>query len=112
MTEWTLIGHVADIPRLGSRLVETAQGLIAVFRDGQDQIFALHNRCPHRGGPLSEGIVYGGRVSCPLHNWAIDLKTGQAVAPDNGCTPSVPVHVKDGAIALCLDAPQAPACGC
>jgi nitrite reductase (NADH) small subunit len=103
MPEWIEIGHIADIPRAGSRLVETAKGPIAVFRCHDDSIFAVHNRCPHRGGPLSEGIVHGRRVTCPLHNWVIDLQNGEAVAPDVGCTPVVPVKVTDDRIWLQID---------
>jgi nitrite reductase (NADH) small subunit len=103
MAEWIEIGRVEDIPQLGSRTVETVKGVIAVFRGADDQIFALHNRCPHRGGPLSEGIVHDHRVTCPLHNWVIDLETGEAAAPDNGCTPTVPVQVVDGVVSLRID---------
>ncbi len=104
MTDWIEIGGVEDIPRSGSRLVETAAGPIAVFRCYDDGIFAVHDRCPHRGGPLSEGIVHGHKVTCPLHNWVIDLESGEAVAPDAGCTPVVPVKVADGRICLRIDA--------
>jgi len=103
MLDWIEIGRVEDIPRLGARTVETAKGPIAVFRASDDSIFALHNRCPHKNGPLSEGIVHGHRVTCPLHNWVIDLESGEAVAPDNGCTPTVPVQVVDGVIRLQVD---------
>ena len=74
MTEWTLICKLEDIPVLGSRRVERAQGLdVAVFRNTQDEVFALLDRCPHKGGPLSQGIVFGTSVACPLHNWTIGL---------------------------------------
>ncbi len=103
MLDWIEIGRVSDIPRLGSRIVTTAHGPIAVFRTGDDSVFALHNRCPHRGGPLSEGIVHGGKVTCPLPNWVIDLATGDATAPDTGCTPTVPVDIVDGMVRLRLE---------
>ena len=102
MSEWIKVGLVEDIPRLGSRTIDTDQGIVALFRSGDDQVFALHNRCPHRGGPLSEGIVHGHQVTCPLHNWVIDLATGIAAAPDNGCTPTLPVKLVDGAVWLGL----------
>ena len=57
MTDWTAIGTIDDIPRLGARTVETPLGQVAVFRTAEDDIFALINKCPHRGGPLSDGIV-------------------------------------------------------
>jgi nitrite reductase (NADH) small subunit len=100
--EWTEIGQIEDIPRLGARMISTAQGDIAVFRTADDQVFALRDRCPHKGGPLSQGIVFGRRVACPLHNWVIDLDSGQAVAPDEGCTQSFPVRLEAGRVFLGL----------
>ena len=100
MTRWTEIGAVIDIPRLGSRVVRTASGDIAVFRTEDDEVFALDDRCPHKGGPLSQGIVFGTSVACPLHNWTIGLCTGQAAAPDEGCTPKFTVKVEDGQVSL------------
>lgn len=91
--DWTAIGTLDDLPRLGARTVHTPLGEVAVFRTAEDEVFALINRCPHKGGPLSEGIVHGRKVACPLHNWVIDLNTGAAVAPDEGCTTSVPVKI-------------------
>ncbi|MHB1676040.1 MAG: nitrite reductase small subunit NirD [Sulfuriferula sp.] len=84
MTEWTKICGLLDIPKLGSRVVQTAQGDIAVFRTADDMIFALHDRCPHKGGPLSQGIVAGTTVTCPLHGWKIDFESGKAELPDQG----------------------------
>lgn len=82
---WMQIGKLDDIPRQGSRIVNTAQGEIALFRSVDDQVFALNNRCPHKGGPLAQGMVHGKRVTCPLHSWVIELESGEAVAPDVGC---------------------------
>ncbi len=104
MKQWIEIGHIDDIPRPGARVVGTPQGDIAVFRNSDDEIFAIEDRCPHRGGPLSQGIVHGRRVTCPLHNWAIELSNGKAVAPDEGCARSYRVTVKDGVISLHLEA--------
>ena len=99
--EWTPICRVDDIPVLGSRRVTRANGLdVAVFRNDQDQVFALLDRCPHKGGPLSQGIVFGTSVACPLHNWTIGLCDGQASAPDNGCTPQFAVKVEGDAVYL------------
>jgi nitrite reductase (NADH) small subunit len=103
MQDWIKIGRVEDIPRLGARTVLTEQGDIAVFRTSGDEIFALFNRCPHKGGPLSEGIVTGKVVVCPLHSWTIDLTTGEATAPDEGCTRPVESKVVDGQIWLKLE---------
>jgi nitrite reductase (NADH) small subunit len=85
MNNWIQVGHLNDIPRQGSRIVNTSGGEIALFRSVDDRVFALNNRCPHKGGPLAQGIVHGKRVTCPLHNWQIDLETGSAVEPDVGC---------------------------
>jgi nitrite reductase (NADH) small subunit len=101
---WIEIGAVTDIPRLGARVVRREGGNIAVFRNGEDAVFALLNRCPHKGGPLSEGIVYGRTVACPLHNWCLDLETGQARAPDEGCAAHFPVRIEDGRVWVSLEA--------
>jgi nitrite reductase (NADH) small subunit len=101
MTEWTAICQLNDIPVLGSRRVARAQGLdVAIFRTGTDEVFALLDRCPHKGGPLSQGIVFGHSVACPLHNWTIGLADGQAQAPDMGCTPRFAVRVVAGEVQL------------
>ena len=85
MTQWKYICKLEDIPVLGARRVTRAQGLeVAVFRTATDEVFALLDRCPHKGGPLSQGIVFGKSVACPLHNWTIGLCDGQAQAPDEG----------------------------
>ncbi len=97
MSEWVSICFVADIPVLGSRRVARAQGAaVAVFRSADDQVFALLDRCPHKGGPLSQGIVFGHSVACPLHNWTIGLADGCARAPDEGCTTPFAVRVEPG----------------
>lgn len=101
---WIAVGRLADIPRRGARVVKSPQGDIAVFRTADDQVFALADRCPHRGGPLSQGIVHGHTVTCPLHDWKIALETGEAVAPDEGCAARFPVRVLDGEVQLCLAA--------
>ena len=101
MSEWKKVCLVNDIPQLGSRRVARAKGLdVAVFRNDQDQVFALLDLCPHKGGPLSQGIVFGTSVACPLHNWTIDLEGGCARAPDAGCTQKFSVRVADGAVHL------------
>ena len=103
-TTWTAVCALRDIPVLGARRVQRAQGLdVAIFRTSDDQIFALLDRCPHKGGPLSQGIVFGHSVACPLHNWSIGLCDGQAAAPDTGCTPAFEVKVEGGLIHLRAD---------
>lgn len=104
MNTWTAICRLEDIPVLGSRRVARSQGLdVALFRNSQDGVFALLDRCPHKGGPLSQGIVFGTSVACPLHNWTIGLCTGQAAAPDEGCTPSFSVKLDNGEVFLDAD---------
>lgn len=101
MTEWKKICKVTDIPVLGSRRVSRHVGMdVAVFRNDVDGVFALLDRCPHKGGPLSQGIVFGESVACPLHNWTIDLNGGCAKAPDEGCTPKFAVKLEAGAVYL------------
>ena len=102
MSNWIEIGALKDIPRLGARVVRTANGNIAVFRTEGDEVFALDDRCPHKGGPLSQGIVHNRRVTCPLHNFVIELESGKAVAPDEGCTHSHPAKVENGIVWLSL----------
>ena len=101
---WTEIGQILDIPRQGARVVTSRIGDIAVFRALDDTVFAIEDRCPHKGGPLSQGIVHGHAVTCPLHNWVIDLQSGEAAAPDVGCVKRIPVRVEDGRILLSLPA--------
>ncbi len=92
MSDWKKLCPLEEIPPLGSRVVASQHGDIAIFRMANDEVFAIHDKCPHKGGPLSQGIVSGKVVTCPLHSWKIDLETGEAVAPDVGCTP--PFSVK------------------
>ena len=101
MSNWIRICAVEEIPRLGARVVRrTDDSNIAVFRTETDRLFALADRCPHRGGPLSQGIVFGERVACPLHNTCVDLDTGCAVAPDKGAARTYPVKVDAGVVYL------------
>jgi nitrite reductase (NADH) small subunit len=101
MTELKYVCMLDDIPPLGARRVRRADGVeIAIFRAADDRVFALLDRCPHKGGPLSQGIVFGDKVACPLHNWTIDLATGRAAAPDEGCTNRFAVKVENGRVLL------------
>ncbi|MEM9071761.1 MAG: nitrite reductase small subunit NirD [Myxococcota bacterium] len=101
---WISVGRLEDIPVRGARVVETPRGPVAVFRTVGDKVFAIDDRCPHRGGPLSQGIVHGERVTCPLHGWKISLAEGEAVAPDEGCTARHPARVVDGRVEVSLAA--------
>ena len=103
MSNWKLICKLEDIPQLGSRVVRPASGGdIAIFRNAADEVFALHDKCPHKGGPLSQGIVHGRRVTCPLHGLIMGLEDGQAVAPDVGSCGKFDVKVEDGEVFLAV----------
>ena len=104
MIVWKNVGPLAAIPLRGARrLCFGHHGRpVAVFRTGEDQVFALIDECPHKKGPLSEGIISGRTVTCPLHNWGIDLASGVALAPDEGSTRSLPVRIDDGDILIGL----------
>ena len=101
MNDWSDICRVDDIPMLGARRVRRPSGTdVAIFRTDGDRVFALLDRCPHKGGPLSQGIVFGEHVACPLHNWAISLVDGEARAPDIGCAIRFAVRVDAGVVSL------------
>lgn len=97
---WIDIGKLEDIPVRGARVVKTAKGCIAVFRTAGNEAFALNDRCPHKGGPLSQGIVHGRSVTCPLHNWVIDLASGQAQGADKGNVRTVLLKVEGGRLLM------------
>lgn len=102
MTDWKKLCALDEIPRLGSRVVKSAKGDIAVFRTAADEVFALHDKCPHKGGALSQGLVAGKVVTCPMHSWKIQLESGAAVAPDVGCAQSFAVKLEGGAVWIAL----------
>ncbi|WP_205391483.1 nitrite reductase small subunit NirD [Xanthomonas hydrangeae] len=101
---WIRVCALQELPALGARVLDI-DGIptIALFRTASDQVFALRDRCPHKGGPLSQGIVAGDTVTCPLHGWAIALQSGQACAPDVGCAPRYPVKVEADAVWIVLE---------
>lgn len=99
---WTEVGPLADIPNKGSRVLETKDGDVAIFRTAGDEVFALYDQCPHKKGPLSQGIVYDNRVACPLHNWVIDMASGEATGPDEGCTRTFKTKVENGVVYISL----------
>ncbi len=103
MSDWIEVGELEEIPKRGARVVTTPQGDIAVFRTSDDQVFALRDHCPHKGGPLSQGIVHDHKVTCPLHNWEIALDTGEAVAPDEGCVAKYPIKLEGSKVFLALN---------
>ena len=99
---WLDICALDEITVLGSRIVSGPKGDIAIFRTTADEVFALDDRCPHKGGPLSQGLIYGKRVACPLHNWQIELESGDAVVPDVGCAHRHHAKVESGRVLLAL----------
>lgn len=99
---WKAICPFTDIPPLGARVVRSGDKEIGVFRTEDDHVFAINNSCPHKGGPLSQGIVYGDKVACPLHSWKISLVDGKAEEPDVGQTACYQVKVENGTVYLDL----------
>ena len=100
MSNWIEVGLVEDIPKLGARVVKNGDIDIAIFRNNNDEIFAVNDVCPHKQGQLSQGIVHDKSVTCPLHNWKIDLTTGEAMGPDEGCTGHYVTKVENGKISI------------
>lgn len=100
---WVVIGSISDIPRRGARCVDTPGGKIAVFRTAEDRVFAIDDHCPHKGGPLSQGIVHGAFVTCPLHNWVISLETGKAQGADDGCVRTIPIKLEGDTLLIALE---------
>ncbi|MDT0508523.1 nitrite reductase small subunit NirD [Novosphingobium sp. MMS21-SN21R] len=99
--DWLDIGPVDQItPGTARTLPVVGHDEIAVFRTQANEFYALVNKCPHKQGPLSQGIVHGNVVACPLHNWNISLKTGEALGEDKGCVPTIPLRVDAGRIYL------------
>ncbi|WP_172300418.1 nitrite reductase small subunit NirD [Pseudoruegeria sp. HB172150] len=97
---WIDLGPIDEIPVRGARLVKTHVGCIGLFRTAEAEVFAAANKCPHKGGPLSEGIIHGQKVTCPLHNWVFDLNTGEAQGADQGRIETYPVRLEDGRVLL------------
>jgi len=104
MSDWIEVGSLNDIPKQGARVVKSDKGNIAVFRTNNDEVFAVKDECPHKQGPLSQGIVHGKKVACPLHNWMINLDSGEAVAPDEGCAATFPIKMDGEKIMLSVTA--------
>jgi len=100
MTDWIDIANLDAIPKRGARLVKTVHGCVAIFRTATDEVFALDNACPHKNGPLADGIVHGNAVTCPLHNWVISLESGEVQGADEGQVATYPARVADGRIFL------------
>ncbi|HRD76670.1 MAG TPA: nitrite reductase small subunit NirD [Hyphomicrobiaceae bacterium] len=97
---WVDIGALDSVPVRGARVVKTAQGCVAVFRTGESEVYAIDDRCPHKAGPLSQGIVHDKAVTCPLHNWVISLESGEATGADTGRVRTYALKVEAGRILL------------
>ncbi|QCJ00017.1 nitrite reductase small subunit NirD [Agrobacterium larrymoorei] len=100
---WVEIGNITDIPLRGARCVKTPMGKIAVFRTAENEVYAIEDHCPHKGGPLSQGIVHGASVTCPLHNWVISLETGKAQGADEGAVRTIPVRNTYGSLSIAIE---------
>ena len=100
MSVWHKVASLEEIPTLGTRVVVTENGNIAVFRTAENEVFALYDKCPHKGGALSQGIVHGKKVACPMHGWNINLENGKAIVPDEGCARAIESKIQDGDIYL------------
>ena len=103
MNDWFDIGSLDDVPKRGARCINTPLGKIAVFRTADDQLFAIDDQCPHKGGPLSQGIVHGVQVTCPLHNWVFSLETGLAQGADKGSVRTYPLRLHNHRILIDAD---------
>ena len=99
--KWARMARCEDIPLREGRCLRAGDGEIAIFNLG-DRFLAVSNRCPHKGGPLSEGIVSGDAVVCPLHSWKVNLETGDVERPADtlACAESFPVRVEGGVISV------------
>lgn len=100
--EWIYVAKLEEIPLRGARVIRIGTEAIGIFRTSDDEVFALKDSCPHHAGPLSQGIVHGHCVTCPLHDWVIDLRSGQATGPDEGATQSFPVSVDDNRVYISM----------
>lgn len=101
-SKWVAIGQLHDIPRRGARCVESGGMTIAIFRTMDDRLFALEDKCPHKNGPLSQGMIHDGCVTCPMHGWVISLETGKAMGADEGSTTSFPVRLDGDRVLLAV----------
>lgn len=106
---WIALANVDDIPLREGRPVTIDGREIAVFNLG-DRFAAVENRCPHRGGPLADGIVIASAIVCPLHNWRIGLEDGNVVKPQHepACVATWPARVESGRVLIQLQ-PSVPA---
>jgi NAD(P)H-dependent nitrite reductase small subunit len=104
--KWIRVTQAENIPLREGRSVTIGGDEIAIFNLG-DRFVAVDNVCPHRGGPLCDGIVSGASVVCPLHGYKICLETGKVLKPDLAVrVDKYPVRVEDGVVMVKLEASQ------
>lgn len=93
-----------DIPSRGVRVVAIGGVKVAVFRAEDGGLFAIEDRCPHRGAPLSSGLVYdNNKVACGDHGWSICLSDGKVDPPECGQVKTFPVNVEDGMVRVWIE---------
>ena len=97
---WEFVCDLEDIPARGARTVIAGKMEIGLFRISNGTVRAVENRCPHKQGPLAEGIVSGELVICPLHGWKINMPDGQVQPPDAGCVKVFATRIEDGKVFL------------
>ncbi len=102
--EWVSIGSINEIPLRGARCIKNGDMTIALFRTAENKIYAIEDKCPHKNGPLSQGIVHDGCVTCPLHNWVISLESGLTQGADKGQTLAFPTKLIGNEILISLSA--------
>jgi len=93
MATKVLVGNISDIDVKSSRKLSVENIDIAIFHLSDGSVLAVENKCPHKGGLLSEGMVCGDKVHCPLHDWRIDLRSGKVQEPDDGCITTFPTEI-------------------
>jgi len=97
---WIDVCAETDIPSQGSRIVKTPSGCLALFRTLAGEVYALDDKCPHKGDPLSQGMVHDKFVTCPLHSWVFSLETGEAQGADEGRVVTTPVRLNAGRVEI------------
>jgi len=99
---WVDVCALDDVPVQGSRIVKTNEGCLALFRTTAEEVYALDDSCPHKAGPLSQGMVAGNTITCPLHNWVFSMETGEALGADEGRVQTTPARIQNGRVELNL----------
>jgi nitrite reductase (NADH) small subunit len=108
---WLQVCTLHELSRAGVRTLALPELNVAVFRLADGRVFAIEDRCPHRGARLSAGVIYDAdKIACLDHGWGIRLADGEAEAPEQGCVLTFPVKVEDGLVFVLIArrAPDAP----